>query len=74
MIRFTEIPSTWQWRCEKAGLTVTELAKIAGTSQGHLSELIRGKRTAGLLIVQKVEDVLAQHGEPFKLEYIQDER
>lgn len=73
MIKYTDIPATWPWRSERAGITMTAIAKSAGISQGHLSEVVRGKRVAGLSIVQKVEDVLLANGEPFKLEYIQDD-
>ena len=43
---------------ERSGLSVSELARQAGTSQPHLSNIERGRRSASPALVRQLAEVL----------------
>ncbi len=73
MFNFTKLPLSWPWRAKRAGLNMVRLHEITGFSKGHLSEVTRGKSLPSLDTINTVERALSNAGEPFKLEYLEDE-
>ena len=72
MTDFNNIPKTWIWRAAKAKISVTELASRAGSSQTHISDCAKDKRSPGLKVFAAIERELAKAGEPFNMEYLED--
>lgn len=65
----------------KAGLSQNALAKKAGVSQSHISEIESGEKKVGLAIALKltealnctIDDILRLEGEPNQFEYVPEE-
>ena len=72
MVNFRKIQSSWKLRIRRTGLTNTKFAELLGNHLTHLSALINLNRNATLEKIQEIEDLLAEHGQPFKPEYIED--
>lgn len=74
MVNFRKLQTTWKIRIRKTGLSNTEFAEKLDTHLSHLSVLISSKANASVDMMQEIEDILAEHDQPFKPEYIEDGR
>lgn len=72
-INLSKLPPTWLWRFKKCGASFGSAHKATGISRSTISQLAHGHRDPSFETTTKIENFLAEHGEPFKLEYIQDD-
>ena len=70
---FLKLQKSWKWRMSKAGLSGLDMSNLTGMAPPKVSVLINGKERAGTRVIARVEDVLRQHDEPWKEEYLRKE-
>ena len=73
MINFLKLPTTWKWRIQKAELSISDVADKMDMKFSNLSALINSRRIPSVNNMQAIETLLAEHGQPFKAEYIDGE-
>lgn len=70
MINFIKLQSTWRIRCRKTGLKQKEIAERLDMTPARLCALCNLRIAPGTKAINNIEDFLAEHGQPFKAEYI----
>ena len=72
MVNFRNIQKSWKLRIRKTGMYDEDFARLLNINPQALSALINVRAHASLERIQAIEDLLAEHGQPFKPEYIED--
>ena len=66
------LTESWSWRAKKAGLSIADISRLTGISQTTIRNAIKGGTHTWASTINKIEGVLAEHGESFKMEYLDD--